>query len=866
MIHAIKMRCAHLKNPMGIDERNPLLSWNVKDAKKQTAYEIYTQCNHSPGWTSGIVYTSAMHCIYQGVAESRDIITWKARLYDENGIPGEWSQEESFEYGLLTADDWDAIWICGIGTDKEERLPADYYRKEFHIEKSVRKARLYATACGIYEAWMNGKRVEGYVLAPGCTQYDKRLYYQTYDVTHMLSSDNDIVFVVGDGWYKGKLGCDGEEYLFGKQTKLFAQLEITYEDGTLERIATNQTFRWSGDGPVRENDLKDGLYYDARKQLSFGAYAEETTYPVLPAASNAPAIREHERFRPSLYRSPGGAQILDFGQNLAGYVAFHVKGRQGQQIRITMGETLDNGEFTTENFTTLPERGKSINQMIEMVLSGQEDVLIPNFFYSGFRYALVEGIEQVKPEDFEAIAVYSDIKFTGNFFCSNEKINRFVNCTIWSEKSNFVDIPTDCPQREKGGWTGDAQVFVKTATYLADTAAFFRKWMKDVYDCQREDGRVDNVAPKVESVGTADAMNGSTGWADAAVIIPYTLWKMYGDSGFITDNYELMHRWKDYVINQAADKSMYQWSKEHPLYQFCEKEKLLPSPYNKYVVEAGLHWGEWAEPEGVVKGDSMMELLRPKPEENAAYMHYSMRLLEEMLYAVGKEEEAQTCSEYSEGAKKAYNLHFVKNGEIISERQAKLVRPIALGLLDQNTQKKVAKKLNDEVVKRDYKIGTGFLSTPFILPVLTENGYSDTAYRMLENTKEPGWLAMVEQGATTVWEHYNGYDENGHPLKSSYNHYSPGAVCSFLFSHTAGIQVMGENRFLIQPIPGGTLTYAKASWNSPYGYVDSSWKIEDRKGTLRFTIPGNCTANLVLPDGQEMEVGAGEHYCEWEEL
>lgn len=856
-MQAINMKANYLTRPIGIDNVTPRLTWNASNGIKQTAYEIRTWKNEKPDWKSGKITTASMHAVYGGNAGSRDIITWQVRLYDEKEIPGEWSEGQTFEIGLLKRRDWTANWICGQNTDKEKRLPADYYRKGFAISGSVKKARLYATACGVYEAYLNGLRIGEDVLTPGSTEYEKRLYYQTYDVTGLLKEQNELDFIVGDGWFKGKLGCDGDEYFFGTQTKLLAQLEITYEDGSMQIIGTDDTFEWSDDGPVRYNDLKDGICVDQRKKLHFEKKAELTDYTVWPSASNAPAIREHEKFVPEVLKTPSGKTVLDFRQNMAGYVIFNRKWGAGQKITLRLGETLDHGEFTQENFATLPERGKSIDQKIEIISNGYDVPQYPKFFYSGFRYALVEGAEKVSTQDFTAVAVYSDITYNGSFCCSNKVLDQFISNTIWSEKSNFVDIPTDCPQREKGGWTGDAQVFQSTAMFFSDTAAFFRKWLKDIRDCQREDGRVDNICPRVQRPGEQDPLNGSTGWADAAVIIPYRLWKAYGDTSFITDNYELMHGWKEYVIRAASDKSIYQMPDMEPMKQLVAPFLLGDSPYSKYIIESGLHWGEWAEPEGVLETDGLQELLRPKQEENTAYLHYSMKLLAEMLEQIGKEEEAAQCREYSEGAKAAYQYYFVNENDIASKRQCKLVRPLALGLLEGETAENVAKRLADTAKSRDYKIGTGFLSTPYILPVLADAGHVETAYRMLENEQEPGWLAMVKQGATTVWEHYNGYDEGGHPLDTSYNHYSPGAVCGFLFEYTIGMRLIGERKFLLKPFPGGSLTYADAKWGSPYGQLSAKWRMEDTTFIYEVDVPANCEAEIVLPDGKIKQVPAG---------
>lgn len=854
-MRAISLRTEYRRNPLGIDERRPQFTWKCADGAEQHAYRV---CAVSAAgrvlFDSGRIESGRMRCVYAGEPLcSMERVSWNVTLWDENG-QGPVSKSVWFETGL-DAGDWRAKWICGVDTAKRERLPADYYRKTFILENIPQTARLYASARGMYAAFLNGKRLPG-VLAPGCTEYEKRLYYQTYDVTEYLrSGENTLDFVVGDGWYKGKLGSTNNEYFFGEQTALLAQLVLTDHAGRKTVIGTDESFLWCNDGPIVYTDLKDGEVYDARKIPGYGARARLADFGDLPTASPADGIAEHETFTPELLISPSGAKILDFGQNLAGYIRFSICGKPGQTIRLRMCEALDQGEYNNNTLLhVLPDLPPTKQEIVYTCAGGRERFQ-PEFFYSGFRYALAEGMEQIDPHDFEAVAVYSDLEFVGDFRCSNEKVNQFLRNTRWSLKSNFVDIPTDCPQREKAGWTGDAQVFAGTASYLADTAAFYRKWLRDVRDCQREDGRVDNVCPKVRGVDNRDALNGASGWADAAIILPYTLWKLYGDSRFITENYELMHGWKEYAVKAAADKSFYHLPDGHPLKGMIAPFLLPDSPYNQYIIESGLHWGEWCEPEG----DPTKELIRPKQEVTAAYLHYSMTLLAEMLRETGRTEEAAQCEEYAEGARNAYQFHFVKDGEINAPRQAPMVRALALGLLEGTENEKAAARLNADAIARDYKVGTGFLSTPFVLSMLVKYGYTDTAYRMLENTAAPGWLAMVEQGATTVWETYKAYDEEGHPLLQSMNHYSPGAVCAFLFETVCGIRVSGENHFVLAPVPGGTLTYAQAAYDSPYGRITSKWEQTAEETQFSFAIPANTTAELHLPDGRTETLGWGTY-------
>ncbi len=850
---AIRLKTDYRQNPLGIDHETPRFSWNCDSGKKQTAYKVHVlDVDGNLLFDSGKVESSSMHCQYAGTPlKSRQRAFWNVELWDSNGTTSK-SETAWFEMGLLEKEDWKAKWIAGVDTDRNERLNADCFKREFSVSGKLRRARLYATACGVYAPRINGKRLPG-VLAPGCTQYDKRLHYQVYDITPYIARENTLEIMVGDGWYKGKIGSSNNQYFFGNQTALLAQLELEYKDGTVDIIGTDESFFWCNDGPIHYNDLKDGEVYDARCVPSYREHAVCVERVLSLCASPLGMIQEQETFTPELLISPSGAQILDFGQNLAGYIRFKIHGKSGQVIRLRMCEALDHGEYSDLTLLHVLPDTPSTKQEIVYTCDGSEAVFQPEFFYSGFRYALVEGLAEVDPKNFEAVAVYSEMEFVGDFHCSNPMVEQFLRNTRWSQKSNFVDIPTDCPQREKSGWTGDAQIFAKTASYLADTAAFYRKWLRDVRDCQREDGRVDNVCPKIRGVEERDVLNGAVGWADAAIIIPYTMWKLYGDDAFIRENMDLMLGWKAYVIQAAADKTYYHLPDGHMLKAMVAPFLLPESPYNKYIIESGLHWGEWSEPDV----DGGRELVRPKQEITSAYMHHSMSMLSEMLRAIGRTDEAVQCEEYAEGAKKAYNYHFVKNGKIQAPRQAPMVRALALGLLDEEAAAQVAAELNADVIARNYKVGTGFLSTPFVLDVLVNHGYVDSAYRMLENTEAPGWLAMVAQGATTVWENYLSFDEEGHPKMTSLNHYSPGAVCAFLFSTVCGIRVTGENQFEIKPIPGGTLTHAEASFLSPYGKVESGWKLEDGKRYFTVQIPANTTAHVCLPNGQHYEVESG---------
>ncbi|MCI1641886.1 MAG: SDR family oxidoreductase [Actinomyces sp.] len=756
---------------------------------------------------------------YAGVPlRSRDRIEWTVTLWDEAGHPGD-SVSGRFEMGLLDARDWSAAWIAGdYRPRRNTRYPVDYFRRAFATSGAVARARLYVTACGLYEAWINGHRVGEFRLTPGSTDYRYRLQYQTYDVLDLLEQDNVLEFRLADGWYRGTIGPFGVNNVFGRQTKIRAQLEVTYQDGRTDVLGTDRSFSWSNDGPLRFADLKDGEVYDARLVPSFAGQATVVREDLAPTASNNVAVRQHEAFTPTLVVTPSGQRVLDFGQNLAGFLAFTVHARSGQVIRLRAGETLDeHGEFTQANFQLqrpvsdigpvasfrlisqqgdkmkAPMRPTPLQEVVYTCRDGVNQYKT-EFAVFGFRYALVETDVEFDPGDFTAIAVYSAMEETGEFSCSNPDVNRFLENTRWSMKGNFLDVPTDCPTRERLGWTGDAQAFFDTAAYLMDVPAFMRKWLHDVRDGVLKSGKPAAVAPYNGTALMYNATGGSVGWGDAVVLVPYRLWKRYGDERILREFYDLMRGYAMFMIRHTGHR---------------DRRAARSNPLNRFVYEKGVHLGEWLEPEQF--RDPLPNSARGSvahTEVATAYLHYTMKHLAEIAQVIGKHDDVALFTEYADGAKRAYNALFVSGGTIDTDRQAKLVRPLALGLLDGETKRTVQERLVQAVENYGYRVGTGFLSTPFLLPALTEAGRADVAYRVLQNDRAPSWLAEVRAGATTVWEDWEG--------EASHNHYAPGAVCQWLFDTVAGIRVAGENRFFIAPVPGGGLTDAHAEYRSTY--------------------------------------------------
>jgi alpha-L-rhamnosidase len=842
MIHATHLKTEYLTNPIGVDFEAPRFFWNLEDAKKQTAYQIQIKADNEYVWDSGKVISSSMRAKYEGpVLQSRQMLEWSITLWDEYGKPGE-ASSAYFEMGLLQPSDWSAKWITGdIEIDKKLRYPVDHFKKKFLVGMPVKRARLYITACGLYEAALNDTKVGTAELTPGLTDYRKRVQYQTFDITQMLQQgENTLEIALADGWYRGYIGALSTPNVFGIRTKLLCQFEIIYMDGTVQTIGSDNSFAWSNDGAIRYADLKNGEIIEAGKEPSYTGEARLEDYSVVPRASNNVLVQQHERFSPKLIFSPSGRTILDFGQNIAGFVEFRLKGQKDQKVTLKMGEALDQGEFTQVNFQG---KMKNIDQKIEFTCSGGEDFYRTKFAIFGFRYVLVEGLEEVNPNDFCAIAAYSSMEESGDFTCSNELVNQLVRNTRWSMKGNFADVPTDCPTRERAPWTGDAQIFCNTANYLMDTSAFFTKWLYDMVDRQGEDGKVGCHVPTTGNVGGMQYMDGCIGWGDASIFIPYRCYKMYQDVEFLRRFYPMMKSYAEFSIRRAAHPHFITWFKRNP--------------FRKYTYASGQHFGEWLEPKGVEPGNMIVNIILPRPEEATAYFHYQMAIMAEVANTCGYDADEKRYSEFAEGTKKAYNYLFVKDQTIDTARQAKLVRPLALGLLDGDSKKNVENRLEKALIENNWKIGTGFLSTPFILPVLTEAGKLDAAFKVLENEECPGWLYEPKHDATAIWETWEGYDQEGHPT-ASHNHYSFGAVCEWLFNTVGGINVVGENEFIIAPHYGGSLTFASTKYRSIFGEVTASWKLHDGYFTLDIEVPSNCFATVVMPNSDSHIIESGK--------
>ena len=851
---AIKLRTEYLCNPIGIDITEPWLMWNCQGGITQTAYQVICKSEWDDVlWDSGKVESNSMRVKYSGKAlQSREFVSWRVRLWNENGEMGEWSENAVFEMGLLNASDWEAKWITGnYAVNKKERYPVDCFRKEIEITGEVRRARLYIASCGLYEARVNGKKVGDFCLAPGLTDYRKRVQYQTLDASSLFQfGKNALTVQLADGWYRGSCGAWGLKNQYGTETKFIARLEIADVNGT-SVIVTDETWDWSNDGPLRFADNKDGEIVEAFRTPLYNGKAKVTSHKVVPTASNNVLVTEHEHFSPIITISPNGRKLLNFGQNIAGYVAFRVNARVGQRMIWRFGEMLDeDGNLTQKNIQCSNKRITTPLQKIEYTCGEGLNEYKTTFSVFGFQYAEVDTDVELTPENVESIAVYSDMEQIGFFHSSNELMNKFFDATVWSAKGNHLDIPTDCPTRERHGWTGDAQIFFETAAYLFDFAAFSRKWLHDVYDWQEKSGRLPHIVPDGGADFYMRTMNGSVGWSDVGILMPYRYSIIYGDDSILQEFYVCMAKYARFMERRCG--------KTMPV--FAEKISVSKEA-RRYLVNAGQSYGEWAEPEDVCSF-KWTDFAAPHPEVSTAYTSYVLGIMAEIAEKLGHTEDAKEFRACSDGCRMAYQ-ELVSGGKytLDTDRQAQLVRPLAFDLLNEGQTEFAKTRLITALENYGWRLGTGFLSTPLILDVLAAIDI-EAAYRLLENEQIPGWLSMPKAGATTIWEAWEGPNASQGSGIGSLNHYSKGAVCEWLFKTMCGINVAGENHFMIAPRPGGHFTYAGASYVSVYGEVKSSWKRENSKTVYTVVIPANCTAEIKLPGRGAESVTAGTYEME----
>jgi len=889
-MQCVDLMCRNEKDPLGIDDRTPRLSWRFHPDRRgasQSAYQIQVDSNPSfdlPSerliWDTGkVVSGDSLHHLYQGAPlQTCQRYYWRVRAWDEAGQGGPWSDAAWWEMGLLDPVEWRAVWIePETEIDPLAFKPCPYLRRSFILGPApLERARIYVTSHGVYELSLNGRIVGDQVLPPGFTSYHRRLQYQTYDVTDPLREGENVVGVIlGDGWYRGKTDALSFRNLYGQAVGLLLQLHIIDAQRRELWVGTDGEWR-TATGPLLKSDLKDGEIYDARLEMrgwnepGFDAGSWRPVRVVEHPKDNlvaqaGPPIRRHETFTPAILKTPDGGTVLDMGQNMAGRVRMRVRGPAGATVVVRRGETLDEqGNFTMKNLNVsqLLHKLFKLDVLLQedryTLRGGETETYEPRFTYHGFRYVRVDGYPgEPRAEDFLGIALYSDMRMTGSFECSDPLLNRLHRNIEWSMKSNFVDIPTDCPQRERSGWTGDAQVFARTASFLMETLPFFRKWLRDLSADQRPDGMVPNVVPDPSlhtDAGIIGRTNGSAGWSDAAVTIPWVLYECSGDRGILEEQYASMKAWVSFVEERSRASHWSRWL--NPL-RWADRHG-----DEAFLCDTGYHWGEWQEPDLNPFIQMLYNFVFSRPDVATAFHAFTTRLLARAAEILGHAEDARHFGERSEAVRRAWARAFVRpDGRIRPDRQASYVRALAFDLLPPEARAGAAKRLVELLRKADYHLSTGFLSTPFLCPVLSRFGYEDVAYRILMQRTPPSWLYPVTRGATTVWEFWEAIRQDGTVGMGSHNHYSPGSVGSWLFDTVCGIQtepdIPGYKAIRISPRPGGGLTRACATYRSPYGDIESSWEIRDGRIRLDVRVPPNTTAIVQLPGAAAENVTEG---------
>ncbi|TSD63307.1 Bacterial alpha-L-rhamnosidase [Inquilinus sp. KBS0705] len=833
--------CEYATNPIAVEAANPRLSWKLITQQRgvvQTAYEIRVGGNAvtlTKGkdllWTSGKVTSDrSIQVNYEGPAlASRQKCYWQVRVWNNYGHVSPWSMVNYWKMGLLTPEDWTAQWIQNNYESDTTGGPSPMFRKAFKLEHKVRAAHLYITAHGVYEAQLNGKRIGDDYFAPGWTSYNKRIQYQVYDVTAGLKKGiNAIGVTIGDGWYRGYT-YNRIKDVYGKKLALLCQLEVLYTNGKREVFTSDKSWKVAYGG-IRSSSFFDGEVYDARKEKPNWAaplYNDKTWDTVKVdntikdnlVSMIGPPVKKHEKFYPlKVLTTPEGDRVVDFGQNLVGWVQFKLKAKAGDTVKLFHAEVLDQkGNFYTKNLRTAKQENTYVFK------SDSIETYEPHFTFQGFRFLKIVGYSgPIDSTNMVANAVYSDMAQMGKFSTSNPLINQLQHNIQWGQKGNFIDVPTDCPQRdERMGWTGDAQAFCRTATFNMDVAGFFTKWLKDLAADQHKDGAVPYVIPNMLDSTLAAA----SGWSDVATIAPWNIYLAYGDKQILEQQYQSMKAWVGYIQQHSRN----------------------------YLWDTGNHFGDWLFYAGTDYEDGAA--LTDKNLIAQAFYAHSTQLLINAAQILGKTDDVVKYTGLLANIKKAFQSEYVTpNGRMISGTQTSYVLALNFDMLPENLRESAAKRLVNNIDDYDGHITTGFLGTPYICHVLSRFGHTDMAYELLMKESYPSWLYPVKNGATTIWERWDGIKPDKSfedPGMNSFNHYAYGAIGDWMYRVVTGINTdesgPGFHKIVIAPHPGGKLTAAQAELETMYGKVKSAWSIVDGIFTLDVIVPPNTSAQIVLP-------------------
>jgi alpha-L-rhamnosidase len=851
-------RCEYRDNPLGIDVAQPRLSWQLVSERRgarQAAYRIAAAASASALaddagllWDSGKVESDqSVQVPYAGPAlASGQRVFWQVRVWDDAGNEAA-SAPAWWEMGLLERGEWQGQWIGGLELGGPfTTSPAPFVRAEFTLDRPVAQARLYATALGVYEAHINGEKVGDDVLTPGWTDYAKRVQYQVYDVTGMLKQgENAIGAILGDGWYAGYVGWRARQR-YGDTPKFLANLVVTYDDGSSDVFATGDSWK-TAYGPIISSDIQMGEHYDARREMpgwdtagfDDGKWRTVSLFPdpgIAFSAMVGPTVRRTVELKPgtsshdaSLFNNP--RWVFDMGQNMVGWLRLKISAPAGTTITLRHAEVLNpDGTIYTTNL-------RRAQQTDHYTAKGEgEEIWEPRFTFHGFRYVELSGFAGTPTDEtLTGIVLHSDMPQTMRFESSDPLINQLQHNIEWGQRGNFVDVPTDCPQRdERLGWTGDAQVFIRTAAYNFDVSGFFTKWTRDLEDSQTAKGEFPMVSP---NPGVAD-VDGGPAWADAGVICPWTIYQCYGDKQILIDRYASMRRYVDFLNQTSRDGE------------------------RNYVGYDGWQgFGDWL----ALDGSTDRFGITPKGLIGTAFFSYSSRLLSRIATILGHHEDAARYARYADTARDAFQRVYVTPGGLVAGgTQACYVLALYFGLLPEAARPAAIETLVRDIKMRGNHLSTGFVATPYISRVLSDNGKTDVAYTLLKQTTWPSWLYSVTQGATTIWERWDGWTHDRgfqDPGMNSFNHYAYGAIGAWMYAVVAGIDVddeqPGYKHIIMRPQPGGNFSHVAAELKGPYGTIRSAWK-QNNGFEWDITVPANSSALVAVPAAEGAAVREGD--------
>ncbi|MBV7404054.1 glycoside hydrolase family 78 protein [Enterobacter sp. ENT03] len=854
MLAITKITLNYEQTLTGVDEF-PLLGWHIiSDRRNVTQQNWHLQCStdtaftamlFDSGWVNGSASMNVALPDIPLAPSTRYFL--RVRIKDNHGEQSDW-RLATFVTGMRDTR-WQAEFISAETPEDKHRSNATLLRNTFSLtDKSIASAFVHVTALGLYNLYLNGERVGDHELTPGWTSYSQHLLYQTYDVTAMLQRGvNAIGAELGAGWFKGDMGFMRHRNFYGAQTALLCQVVIYYQDGTRQVVASDASWR-ADESPILFSELYDGEIYDARQERAGWQYAdfEDGAWRAVSVigfnkqaltAQGAGHVKRQETLRPkAIFTTPAGDTVIDFGQNLSGWVEFTVSGQPGDNVVLRHFETLDaQGNVYLDNL-------RSAKQRVEYTLKGGDrETFHPHFTFQGFRYVKVEHYPgQVNADDFQAIVLHSDMQQTGRFSCSNPDLNQLHHNILWGLKGNFVDVPTDCPQRdERLGWTGDAQIFCRTASYLMQTRNFFAKWLTDLMIDQTPEGGVPHVIPDILT-GHCEAdrflaeggTHSSSAWADAAVINPWTIYLMYGDTRILENQYESMKAWIDFM-HAHADNHLWRYK---------------------------LQFGDWVAldaQEGSYFGAT------PDVLTCTAYYAYSSGLFARAAAVLGRDDDAANYRALHQAVVARFQAEFfTPDGMMTARTQTAHILALYFDLVPEAFRARTINTLVELLDEHDGHLVTGFVGTPYFCHALSQNGRVKEAWALLLKDDFPSWLYQVKAGATTIWEHWDGIKPDGSmwsPDMNSFNHYAYGAVGEWLYRAVAGIEAdemqPGFKHVIISPLPGGDVTFVEAGYQSVYGEIAVHWRRVGEGIRLSVRIPANTTATLKLPASQITDAG-----------